>query len=269
MKLSWTNTAKKKLPEGVELLEIPGAGDPISFFKQLMEQKAPLQTTPAAQGVAGLGANEQTVQSLLAKFLGGSATEGEAYKAGMGEIQKTLGGEFYDPRTSDFWSGFREQSAMEQEEGTAALRRRGQLGGGLFSTGVASEERKYQTAKEAERTTMLGGLYEKERDRKTSAVGQALGYAEFGEAGAANRINLGATVGAIPRDIQNQQYTAAFNQAQQKSQNKYAQELFPFTAQAGIAQNLMPQWLMGDNGELDIEKMKTQITDIMRGMGGK
>jgi len=264
--LSWLNKDKKKTPEGVSLLEIPGAGDPINFFKQLMEAGAPLQGTPKAQQVAGMTGNEQTVQNLLAKYLGTSATDDTAYKAGMGEIQKTLGGEFYDPRTSDFWSGFREQSEMEQAEGTEDIRRRGQLGGGLFSTGVAREETGYQAGKEAERTTMLGSLYEKERDRKSNAAGQALGYAGYAEKGKTDRLQLGSTIGAIPRDIQNQKYQAAFNAAQEKAENKYAQDLFPYTAQSGIAKELMPQWLVGDNGELDINKITGQISEIMNKM---
>jgi len=267
MSNSYWNILNKKTPEGVSLLEIPGAGDPIDFLKQLMEREAPLQNTPTQQ-IAGMSANEQTTQNLLAKYLSGSGdvTQSDPYKLGMGELSKTLGGEFYDPRTSDFWKGFREQSQMEQAEGTEDIRRRGQLGGGLFSTGVAREETKYQAGKEAERTSMLGSLYEKERDRKTNAVGQALGYAELGERGATSRLELGSRIGSLPREIENQKYQAAFNAAQQKSENKYAQDLFPYNAQAGIAQQLMPQWLVGDSGELDMNKISSQVTQIMNKM---
>ena len=267
-----------------ELLNIPGAGKPIDFLKDLYSQNAPLQETPSAmkiplQGVAGLGANEQTVQNLLAKYLGTTATGGEAFSAGLGEIKKTLGGEFYDPRTSDFWKGFRETSAMEQEQGVSDIRRRGQLGGGLFSTGVAGEEVKYQAGKESERTMMLGSLYEKERERKTTAVNQALGYAGLEEQGAANRINVGATVGAIPREIQDRQLQAAYNQkigqiqenkatAQQTAENKYAEQLFTYTAQAGIAQNLMPQWLQSGDQEIDFGKIKQYISQF-KGIANK
>ena len=254
--------SQKKDPE---LLEIPGAeGMSVDYFTDLMNQTAPQLNVGAAQQIplqqiAGMGANEQTVQDLLGKYLGTSATDNEGYKLGMDEIKKTLGGEFYDPKTSDFWKGFREQSAMEQEEGTEDIRRRGQLGGGLFSTGVAGEEVKYQAGKESERTMMLGGLFEKERDRKTNAVGQALGYAGFEEQGAANRIGLGATVGAIPRNIQNQKYAAGYAQqlgqsnadfAQQQltNQAQYGQEMTTLAMQSGAAEQLMPQWNIDQGG---------------------
>ena len=268
MSNSFWNVLNKKLPEGVSLLEIPGAGKPVDFLSELMNKKAPLKETPATQKIAGMGENEKTVQKLLATFLGGGGdvTQSDPYKLGMGELNKTLGGEFYDPRTSDFWKGFREQSQAEQVEGTENIRRRGQLGGGLFSTGVAREETKYQAGKESERTSMLGGLYEKERDRKTNAVGQALGYAELGERNTISRLELGSTIGSIPRDIQNQKYQAAYNTAQQKSENQYNKELFPYNAQAGIAKELMPQWLVGDNGELDMDKMMGQVTQLMNKM---
>ena len=71
MSNSYWNILNKKTPEGVSLLEIPGAGDPIDFLKQLMEREAPLQNTPTQQ-IAGMSANEQTTQNLLAKYLSGS-----------------------------------------------------------------------------------------------------------------------------------------------------------------------------------------------------
>jgi len=225
-----------------ELLEIPGAeGLSVDFFKDLMGKQLQGMNIPL-EGTAGLGANEQMVQGLLSKFLGTSATEGEAYQLGMGELQKTLGGEFYDPKTSDFWKGFRDVSKMEQEQGVADIRRRGQLGGGLFSTGVAREETGYQARKEAERTGMLGGLYERERDRKTSAVGQALGFAGFEEAGKVSRIGLGATVGAIPRQVEQGKLSRQYAQTLGQEKSDYANQLAEISMQSGAAQELMPQW---------------------------
>ena len=244
-----------------QLLEIPGAeGISVDFLTNLLNQPAPLQGTPEAmqvplQQVAGLGATEQTVQGLLSKYLGTSATGGEAYKLGMGELQKTLGGEFYDPRTSDFWKGYRDVSEMEQEKGVAAIRRRGQLGGGLYADPSRRIESEYVKGMGAQRLGMLGGLYETERGRKAGAVGQALGYAGLEETGKAGRIELGARVGAIPRQVKSQQYQAAYNQAlgqaqsdyataQQQSQNVYQQQMFPYTAQSAVAGALMPQWFV-------------------------
>ena len=236
---------QKKDPE---LLEIPGAeGLSVDYFKDLMGYQAPTMNIPL-EGTAGMGANELTTQNLLAKFLGTDATQGEAYQLGMGEIKKTLGGEFYDPRTSDFWKGYREVSAMEKEEGVADIRRRGQLGGGLFSTGVAREETGYIAKKGAESEMLLGSLYEKERDRKTGAVGQALGYAGFEEAGKASRIGLGATVGAIPRGIEQQKLTSKYAQALGQEKADYTSSILETATQTGAAEQLMPQWNIDQGG---------------------
>ena len=240
-----------KKPEP-ELLEIPGAeGLSVDYFTNLLQNYiAPTQTIPLQQ-IAGMSGAEQTTQDLLKKFLGTSATGGEAYKMGMGELQKTLGGEFYDPRKSDFWKGFRETSVMEQEKGVSDIRRRGQLGGGLYSEPQMRTESEYVGGKGAERQMMLGGLYEKERERKVGAVGQALGYAGLEEQGMLSRLQAGSTIGALPRTIQNQQYQAAFNQALGQTQADYASSILGTTVQSGAAQQLMPQWLIDQSQPAD------------------
>ena len=225
-----------------ELLEVPGAeGLSVDYFKELMDYEAPKKDIPL-QGVAGMSTAEQTVQGLLAKFLGTDATEGEAYQLGMGELKKTLGGEFYDPRKSDFWQGFRDVSKMEQEQGVADIRRRGQLGGGLFSTGVAKIEQDYIGKEGSKRQMMLGGLYEKERDRKTSAVNQALGYAGFGEQGKMNRLTAGSTIGALPRIIEGQRKEALFNQQSGQVEADFMSSILGTATRTGAAEQLMPQW---------------------------
>lgn len=244
-------------PKDPELLEIPGTegaeGQPnqaVNFMMNLMNQSAPTQNIPLQQ-IAGMTGAEQTVQGLLSKFLGTDATEGEAYKLGMGELQKTLGGEFYDPRKSDFWKGFRERSEIEEEKGVAGIRRRGQLGGGLYATPNQRTEADYLRGTGADRQSMLGSLYENERNRKSNAVAQALGYAGFGEQSTLNRLTAGSTIGAIPRNIQNQKYQAAFNQAMGQEKADYASSLAEIGIQSGAASQLMPQWYVDNTQPAD------------------
>ncbi|GAI31725.1 unnamed protein product, partial [marine sediment metagenome] len=251
-----------------ELLEIPGAeGVSVDFFTNLLSQAAPKKDVAEAptiplQQVAGMSGAEQTVQALLGKFLGTEATEGEAYKLGMGELKKTLGGEFYDPRESDFWKGYRETSEMEQEKGVAAVRQRSQLGGGLYATPGQRTEAEYIKGMGAERTKMLGGLYEKERDRRTSGIVSALGYAGFGEAGKLSRLKAGSEIGALPRLIKGEKYKAEYAQKYgqeaadyqervQKTEAEYAEKLFPYQYQAPVAQTLMPQWYVDQSQPAD------------------
>ena len=239
-----------KRPEP-ELLEIPGAeGASVDFFMNLMNQAAPTMDVPLQQ-IAGLTGNEQTVQNLLKQYLGTSATEGKAYKLGMGELEKTLGGEFYDPKRSDFWKGYRETSKMEQEQGISAVRRRGQLGGGLYADPNRRIESEYIQGMGAKRTMMMGSLHEGERARRLSAVDKALGYARLKETGAASRLQLGSTIGAIPRNIQNQQYQAAFNQLMGQEKADYVSSMAETTFQSGAASELMPQWLVDTTQQPD------------------
>lgn len=178
------------------LLEIPGAGgQAVDFLTKLLGQATP-------------------------KFnVAGGYEMPEAHKLGMGELERTLGGEFYDPRKSDFWKGYRDYTVGEEAKGISDIRRRGQLGGGLYSKGSMIQESEYKQGSKAQRGMMLGGLFEKERERKLGATGTALQYA--GE---------------------------EYRQQMGKAGAEFTADLVPYTHQADIAKTLMPQWFV-DQGE--------------------
>ncbi len=233
------NWNKKPEPQ---LLEIPGAeGLGVEYLTNLLQQAPPTMNIPLLQ-VAGMTGTERYVQDMLSDYLRTKATDSTAYQLGLGEIEKTLGGDFYDPRTSDFWKGFREVSEMEQEQGVADIRRRGQLGGGLYSEPGMRTEADYIKGMGAERTMQLGQLYERERDRKTNAVAQALGYAGFEEQGTTNRLQLGSTIGAIPREIEQMRNLAKYQQLLGQEQADFQSAMIPYTYGSAIAGTLLPQW---------------------------
>lgn len=238
---------QQKAPEP-QLLEIPGAeGQAVDYMSNLLSNyKAPTQDIPLQQ-IAGLSGTEQTVQGLLSQYLGTNATDNQAYQLGMGELEKTLGGEFYDPKDSDFWKGYREYSQMEQEQGVADIRRRGQLGGGLYAEPNQRTEADYVQGMGAQRNMQLGQLYENERNRKTNSVAQALGYAGFEEQGMTNRLQLGSSIGAIPRQVQQAQYDATYNQKLGQEQADFNSQVLGQTVQMGAAQQLMPQWYVDES----------------------
>jgi hypothetical protein len=235
-----------------ELLEIPGAeGQSVDYLTNVLQNyEAPTQNIPLMQ-TAGLTGTEQIVQDMLKKYLATSPTESKAYQLGLGEIEKTLGGEFYDPKSSGFWEGFRELSEMEQEKGVANLRRRGQLGGGLYSEPSERAESEYIRGMGAERTKLLGSLYESERNRMTNAVAQALGYAGFEEQGETSRLQLGSTIGAIPRQIEQQKYTAEHAQKLGQTQADYQSDVFGAGMQMAAAESLKPQWYIDQSQPAD------------------
>lgn len=179
-----------------QLLEIPGAeGVGVDFLTKLLGQATP-------------------------KFnVEGGYDMPEAFKMGMGELEKTLGGGVYDPKTSDFWKGYRDYSASEEAKGVSDIRRRGQLGGGLYSKGSIVEESEFRQGAGAQRGMMLGGLFEKERERRLGATGMALQYG--GE---------------------------EYRQQTGKAGAEFTADLVPYTAQADIAKTLMPQWFVDGGG---------------------
>lgn len=241
---------QQKQPEP-ELLEIPGAeGIGVDYLTELLKKPAPTKTIPQLE-VAGLTGTEQTVQNLLKKYLATSPTESKAYQLGMGELEKTLGGEYYDPRTSDFWKGFRELHEMEQEKGVADIRRRGQLGGGLYSDPNMRTEAEYIRGMGAERTMQLGSLYERERDRMTDAVAKALGYAGFEETGKTSRLQLGSTIGAIPREVEQMKNLAKYQQLLGQTEADYQSEMIPYQYGTAIASQLLPQWYIDQSQPAD------------------
>ena len=232
---------QQKRPEP-ELLEIPGAeGIGVDYLTNLLNQPPPTMNIPELQ-VAGMSGTEQMVQNMLQQWLKTDPTQNKAYQLGLGEIEKTLGGEYYDPRESDFWKGFREQHEMEQEKGVSDIRRRGQLGGGLYAEPNMRQEGEYVKSMGAERTMQLGALYERERDRATSAVSQALGYAGFEEGSKATRLQLGSTIGAIPREIEQMRNLSKYQKLLGQEEADFQSQLIPYTHGSGIASQLLPQW---------------------------
>ena len=228
---------------------VPGQQISQNVPGQQISQDIPLQQ------IAGMSANEQTVQGMLSKYLGTSATDNQAYQAGMGEINKTLG-EDYNPLTSDFWKGYRDTSQMEQDQGVSDIRRRGQLGGGLYATPNQRTEADYNKGMGAQRMQQLGGLYEHERDRKSNAVNQALGYAGFEEQGISNRLSLGSTIGATPRNIKNQQNEALYNQ-QTGQMNALNQQ-----NQADYNQQMGQMGAVNQQGQADYTQQMNQMTAL-------
>jgi len=106
----------------------------------------------------------------------------------------------YDPRTSPYYTAMKKQIMADATETKANLLHQSAVGGMLHS----DPRRKAETDLAAETTrdlmSLLGGVYEKERDRMGQSVTQAAGLAELAEKLPLSRMTTGATIGAIPRE---------------------------------------------------------------------
>ncbi len=128
--------------------------------------------------IAGLTDLQRADQSRLADYQS-KGTEG--YNLAMAQTRKTLAGD-YDPRTSDYWKGFRQEGEQVRGKTTEAIRRRGQAGGMLQSSPYANIEAQAGRELDSFMLRKLGEMYEHERGRMDTAADRAgnLGQQQFG-----------------------------------------------------------------------------------------
>jgi hypothetical protein len=186
------------------------------------------------QGTAGMTGTEQGAQSLLAQLLSG--------------------GMFEDPATSQYYQGMRGALREEEEGGVNAMRRRSQLAGMGASTGAATGEGKYRSTMSNQRMSLLGGLYNQERNRDNPYT----------------RLEAVSKYGGLPRQIEQQGMNA---QWQQQLQNLLA----PYQYQAPLWQQaignemwVQPTVTSNPSGFSQLSSMAPMIASIMSGipMGG-
>jgi len=195
-----------------------------AFLTSLLSGSAP------KLNVADMTEAEKASYNLLQSVI--SAPTPDIYYKGLSELEKTLSGG-YDPRTSPYYEGIKQEAAIMKEAGVSGLRRGSQAGGMFNSDTSKRAEGAYTSNMDAQVLSQLGQLFENERQRMTGATGMALNYAKYPQESALQKIMAGMTYGSLPRDIENQ-----------KNMATYQSEMFPYTNQAPIAQNLMN---MGSN----------------------
>lgn len=170
--------------------------------------------------VADLTGGEQDSVAKMRDLLA-NGTQG--YNMAMAETQKTLNDD-YDPRTSDYYQGFRNE--MEDLRGSSnnAIRLRSQRGGMLNSSPSQNIEAENNRQINDQITTKLGSLYENERNRKSDAVRTAAG---LGQQEISN-INQAQGVLEKPRAIEQSYYDALY-------QENLQELLAPYEVVANVA----------------------------------
>lgn len=128
------------------------------------------------QGVAGMSDAEKTGQGILGNIMSGGA--------------------FQDPLTSPLWSGLRGQSQTEEADAVGALRHRQNLGGMFRSSPGQRAEGEMRSSFANNRSTMLGSLYERERERDNPYT----------------RLAAVQQYGGLPRQIEQAKYNAIIEQ---------------------------------------------------------
>ena len=176
--------AQKAKPKAMERLDLAGTAYPGQLT-------APL-SGPEQTGLKGL-------EGYLASAL---PTEGSLYGAAKGEVEKTLGGQEYDPIGGAYYQAYRTQVMRELEEakdrlGAQTSARDKFFGGGRIQ--VAGELEEQATSDLA---MILGQLFERERERKSEAVPEAMRLATFEEMAPLQRVEASQRFGALPRQVE-------------------------------------------------------------------
>ncbi|MBA7577583.1 hypothetical protein ES708_19436 [subsurface metagenome] len=186
----------------------------------------------------GVSGTEQQLlrqgMSMIQKLTSGEMPE--AFGIGMEKIKSILGGE-YDPMTSPYYKGLKEEAARFEQKGVSDIRQRSQLGGMLYSEPAMGAEAEFRGVTGTGLTKELGRLYEADIGRQAGMVPQLLGYAgmEAARPGQALAgISALSPLAGKGGDIARQQELLNWQQQTQ-------QELFPWTHQAPIHQ-FMADW---------------------------
>ena len=197
-------------------------------------------TTPTLPTVnlPGISGTEQQLldqgMSLIKELMSGEMPE--AFKIGMDKIKNILAGE-YNPLTSPYYKGLKEEAARFEKKGISSIRQRSQLGGMLYSEPAMGVEAKFSGILGTGLTKELGRLYEADVGRQASMVPQLLGYSgqELGRKGMAlSGISGLAPLAGKGGDIARQQEMLNWGVGTQ-------QAMFPWTHQAPIHQ-FMADW---------------------------
>lgn len=207
------------------------------FLRRLLSGTPDMPT----QRTAGMTPVQMLIQRLLPGLLGKT---GEAGDLASGEYRKTLEGD-YDPRTSPYYEGLRQEAERLKKEGVTGLRQRAELGGMLTSSSAGDVEAGFVKQSDSALLQELGKLLETERGRKLLAA-EGIQNVE------SRRLGNVAAVGGIAetaRNIEQQRADALYNQALMTT-------MFPYTYQAGIGEALMtysPDYAVTQEGGLNLQ----------------
>jgi hypothetical protein len=149
--------------------------------------------------VPGLTSYQQQGLGILSELLKRELPE--IFGAGQEQVAGTLRGD-YDPRTSDYYKGMREQMLQEEQQGLSQLRRGANLGGMLYSEPRMRHEGDYLSGQAAQRQSLLGSMFENERSRQQQAANQALQYAQYPDLRDVGKIQAAMTYGEAPRSAE-------------------------------------------------------------------
>ena len=255
--MSFFSAKKQETKLNPRTKESKAGGSWLMDFMKRWESDYPQLQVAGLTGLQGQGQ----------KQLGGYLRKGtEGYNLAMGQTRKTLAGG-YDPRTSDFYKGFRQEAETMRGKSNEAIRRRAQAGGMLQSSPYANIEAENNRDIDSFMLRKLGEMYERERDRQDTAGDRAgnLGQQQFGN------LLAGQSMAEMPRLIEQMRNAAIYEEQIQEL-------LHAYTYQANLATGLMnysPGVYTQPGGPSGLTKLAGQVQAVssiagaVAGVGGQ
>jgi hypothetical protein len=202
----------------------PYAGDKrkgLDFLTGLMQGGTPDIPT---RGIADLTDTQRRIQAGVGDQF---SDLNENYGTARDYLTEVVGGG-YDPRTSDYYKGLRQEGEDFKADARTDIRQSANLGGMLQSTPRMAVESEMTRKTDRDTLTRLGSMYETERGRMGQAA-EGLGRLD------ANRVAMTSNLQAIAdleRRIEQDRNDAVYNQAMQTI-------TFPYQYQAQLANSLI------------------------------
>lgn len=191
--------------------------------------KQPVPSIPTRQ-IAGMTPTEQMGQQILSDY----ATTGlpETFQLGRRELMKTAEGDYADLARSPYFEPLISRIGREGAEEVNRLMRGLQIGGMGRSTPAAKMLGSQVQRMIDEMMGTLAPYAEAERGRQFAAIPQLQQAATYEEKLPVRKMGAISAFGALPRQIEQEEENALFNQLMQII-------MFPYQVQAPIAQSVM------------------------------
>lgn len=184
---------------------------------------------PGAIGDYTMTGAEASGQDILKSIL--STTMPEMFNLGANEIKNMFTSDKYDPYgpTSEY-AGLKRAIDKEYTESSDALSRESARTGNLYSTDFTKQSGKLSESRANKTSDVLASLYDKYVERKLGMIPTALNAGSMGENILLNRANASAQLGALERELKNQEAIAQYNEWMRKRNEKLA----PLSMASGV-----------------------------------
>lgn len=183
------------------------------------------------------------------------------WQEGREEISKTLKGD-YDPASSPYYQAVKAEAAKNLGETQKEIASRA-AGGGRYYTGARlGEQATAATDVGIALNKMLGGIAEKERERRFQAAPVAQEFAQYEEREPIRKTAALREYGALPRELQ-QAYLDTIRSEWEKSTRDWPLDI------AGLASGVQKAPLYGQVGYAQEPSVFSQIYDPIAGGVGE